>query len=385
MPSFDVKRAIQDLKNLNFPRFVGTDGEKEAREYIEEQFEESGLKVSEEEVRYALSIKLITKLGILFQAILFFLTGYYVSVHPAISGTLATILLLFLIGSTRWSKFIGPFKGVGPKYHSKNVIAENESTGSDKKVILLAHYDTKSEFLPMRVRITALTISILGGILFSIFTIIASLGALTSTFLLPESIFLYSGFLLFAVTILLVFNKTGNRSPGIMDNASGVAVMLELARALQEDQYQDVDLEFVATTAEEVGLAGARNYLGNHRDELDEENTYIINLDVVGRGDLLYNASYGFPRIRTSRDLNDMIKEIAEGEDFDVEGGYFPTGLAADHMPFVERGFKATWLYSAMPTVHTKRDNLENIDESTLENAGIIVQGLLNKLDENSG
>ena len=76
-----------------------------------------------------------------------------------------------------------------------------------------------------------------------------------------------------------------------------------------------------------------------------------------------------------------MIKEIKEEDSFDVEGGYFPTGLAADHMPFIERGFEATWLYSAMPTVHTERDDLENIDESTIENAGIIVQRLLNELD----
>jgi len=380
MLNFDVERAVQDLKNLNFPRFVGTEGEGEARKYIKGQFEEAGLDVSEEEVGYALSIKLWTKIGILLQAILLFFTGYYVRVHPVISGVLAIVLLLFLIGSTRWSKFIGPIKGVGPKYSSKNVKGRKNRSKTGKKVVLLAHYDTKSEFLPMRVRITALTISILGGIIFSISTIIASIGIITSTFSLPGSIFLYSGLFLFAVTILLVFNKTGNRSPGVMDNASGVAVMLELARSISWDEFQDMDLEFVATTGEEVGLAGARNYLGEHREELEDGDTYIINLDVVGRGDLLYNASYGFPRIRTSEELNKLIKEVAEENGIEVEGGYFPTGLAADHMPFVERDFEATWIYSAMPTVHTKRDNLDNVEESTLEKAGIIVRGLLDKL-----
>ena len=54
----------------------------------------------------------------------------------------------------------------------------------------------------------------------------------------------------------------GKLHPGADDNASGVAVMLELAKALASDEKPQRTIVFVAFTGEESGLLGSKHYVG---------------------------------------------------------------------------------------------------------------------------
>jgi hypothetical protein len=56
---------------------------------------------------------------------------------------------------------------------------------------------------------------------------------------------------------------------GAIDNASGVAVLTEIARRLSRMPAQDRDIYFLATTAEEVGLLGAEAFAENPPLPLD--------------------------------------------------------------------------------------------------------------------
>ncbi|MEL7446169.1 MAG: M20/M25/M40 family metallo-hydrolase [Pseudomonadota bacterium] len=56
---------------------------------------------------------------------------------------------------------------------------------------------------------------------------------------------------------------------GAVDNASGIAVMLELARRLSASEPFDRDIYFVATSAEEAGLLGARAFVDEPPVPLD--------------------------------------------------------------------------------------------------------------------
>jgi hypothetical protein len=72
---------------------------------------------------------------------------------------------------------------------------------------------------------------------------------------------------------------------GADDNASGVAVMLQLARDLAEmDEARGNDYLFIAFSGEEKGLYGS-NYWTKHPTVPVEELNYMINLDMVGRLD----------------------------------------------------------------------------------------------------
>ena len=67
---------------------------------------------------------------------------------------------------------------------------------------------------------------------------------------------------------------------GAIDNASGVAAMIEIARRLSKAPQSDRDIYFVATTAEELGLLGAEAFAENPPLPL-EKVVAAFNLDSV--------------------------------------------------------------------------------------------------------
>ncbi len=69
-------------------------------------------------------------------------------------------------------------------------------------------------------------------------------------------------------------------APGANDDASGVAVALELARVMSKRRY-DATLVFVATAGEEQGLFGAK-LLAKEAHDLGEDVRAVLNDDIVG-------------------------------------------------------------------------------------------------------
>jgi hypothetical protein len=96
--------------------------------------------------------------------------------------------------------------------------------------------------------------------------------------------------------------KTGIH-PGADDNASGVAMMLELSRSLSSSGSKHYNYLFVAFSAHEMGLHGSRNfvessYLAGFKVKL------VMNLDMVGRLDVRSNTvrlsfCQGFPELQS--------------------------------------------------------------------------------------
>lgn len=69
---------------------------------------------------------------------------------------------------------------------------------------------------------------------------------------------------------------------GADDNASGVAVMLQLADSLSKGQDKNNNYLFMAFSGEEIGLLGSNYFAKNPTIDLSEVN-YMINMDMVGR------------------------------------------------------------------------------------------------------
>lgn len=77
-------------------------------------------------------------------------------------------------------------------------------------------------------------------------------------------------------------------STGALDNGAGVAVTLEVARALaavarERGRAFSRSLRFCFFAAEEIGLLGSHEYVRQHRGDLDRIR-FMLNLDTVGRG-----------------------------------------------------------------------------------------------------
>ena len=78
--------------------------------------------------------------------------------------------------------------------------------------------------------------------------------------------------------------RTGEKQihNGADDNASGTAVMIELARYLKNSKLKNHNYLFIAFSAEELGLQGSKYFTEHPTIDLSKVN-YMINLDMVGR------------------------------------------------------------------------------------------------------
>jgi len=77
--------------------------------------------------------------------------------------------------------------------------------------------------------------------------------------------------------------RKGKAHPGADDNASGVAVLIELARVLAKAPQPDRTIVFIAFTGEEAGKRGSQHYVANEKNYSADKCIGMVNLDTVGR------------------------------------------------------------------------------------------------------
>jgi hypothetical protein len=76
----------------------------------------------------------------------------------------------------------------------------------------------------------------------------------------------------------------GATVPGASDNASGVAVVLELVRRRVERPLAEVDVIALLCGAEEAGMGGMADFMHRHAAELRPSSTLVLGLDTLGAG-----------------------------------------------------------------------------------------------------
>jgi Peptidase family M28 len=173
----------------------------------------------------------------------------------------------------------------------------------------------------------------------------------------------------------LDFEATADQkiSPGVTDDGSGTAAVMELARVMSAYQF-DKSIAFVAFAAEEVGLTGSEAYAEQaKKDGMKIEavlNNDIIGSDVSGNGQSSTNVLRVFsnePEDGPARELARYTKLIAERyvPSMQVEmvfrGDRFRRG--GDHRSFAKAGFAAVRLTSASEyydNQHTVTDTFAN-------------------------
>jgi glutaminyl-peptide cyclotransferase len=163
--------------------------------------------------------------------------------------------------------------------------------------------------------------------------------------------------------------------PGANDGASGVAVLLELARVIAGNRSsQDVWLVFF--DGEDSG--GLQNWdwvVGSSYFALEISFTpsSVIIVDMVGDRDLnLYFERNSTPELAQSVW---QIANTMQYEDFIPVEKY---ALLDDHTPFLERGFQAIDIIDFdYPYWHTTEDTIDKISSESLEQVGRTLQAWL--------
>jgi len=127
---------------------------------------------------------------------------------------------------------------------------------------------------------------------------------------------------------------------GAIDNATGVATVLELGRVFAAGPQPQRTLYFVALTAEEKGLLGASYYATHPLAPLDK-TAAVLNIEMFSPdGPTRDIASWGKGRVSLEGDLERVAK--ARGRSYspdpNLEAGFF---YRADHFAFARLGVPA--------------------------------------------
>lgn len=160
---------------------------------------------------------------------------------------------------------------------------------------------------------------------------------------------------------------------GAVDNASGIAVLLETAHRLKDITDKnplDMDVVFVAFNAEELGLIGSQNFFNKYYNKYSQ--SYNINIDCVAQKNC-NNLSMGNDD-PNSEALYSAMKDIFDKEKVCYDDSLYATkdGMrygTSDHIIIRQYGSPSLILGDAniMEIVHTTKDNLDNVDYSDLE------------------
>lgn len=187
-------------------------------------------------------------------------------------------------------------------------------------------------------------------------------------------------------TINLIYktNATGQReldgpataaavAPGVTDDGSGTAAVMELARVMSQYQYRKT-IVFIAFAAEEYGLFGSGLYAQEaaaRHDHIEAVfNNDIIGSNVTGNGETsnrYVNVFSEDPNDSTSRQVARYLKTAAElyqpGFDVNLVFRHDRFGRGGDHSPFNAEGFAAVRVTTPMENFsnqHTASDTFAN-------------------------
>ena len=376
-PTYDAKRAYQHISQLAFPRLVGSTGEAEARDYIVAEFTALGLEVSCEPFSFSkFPAEVLPRIlsGLFLPVVLF--VPWFGEQFPALLCFACLLSLAMAMFFTQWQKRLEGLYDVGKPHRTENIIATNHGKRDDATATFLcvAHYDSKSQVLPIAVRAVSYGIAIIGLV---VLTVVMAVKVWTSVWLPNYIVWSVAGITSLCL-LLLQTNVTQNRSPGGFDNASGVGVMLEVARVVMARDTEK-SITFLATGAEEYGMCGALRYIQTHADEYDPETTYVINLDGLGVGNGANLVTrYGIPPIRTTRTLSDLFRASGESLGIQVSERYLPIGVGLDSIPIASRGFETVTLTAkdvgrVALKIHSEQDRSELLRTESLQQVGELI------------
>lgn len=161
---------------------------------------------------------------------------------------------------------------------------------------------------------------------------------------------------------------------GADDNASGVAIMIELAQTMAKTVRPKRTIVFLACTAEEAGLIGSRYFVANSKDYFKGEIFANVNLDTDGslfdKKLLVLNANSAkeWKFIFMGTDYTTGV--LTEVIDKDLD--------ASDQVAFIEKGIPAVQLFTgATANYHRPSDTYDKIDGKGLVKVASVTKEVL--------
>lgn len=370
-----VQRARSLLIELaRAPRFAGSSEESEARQLCKAELERAGFECRELPFEYSeWPGRWGPPIAAAFQAFTILAVAHMAVHHGDLSALAvgAVMLIALLFASTdvkrRWiARF--PLN----RARSTNL----EARRGEPRVWLVAHLDSKSQTVPILVRIASSVVLAIVMVL-SLIVLLLSLVGVNFPAMTWHAIALLA--VLGALPSMLCFVR--NQSDGAVDNASGVVAAL---LASQSDAAPR-GLGVVITSGEELGLAGARAWALSAlplsvKELTSKPEISILNCDTVdeaGQWRCMYTGA------RPAR-IMAATETIAGALGVRVSVGRLIPGILADSMVFADRGLKAVTVargtLKTLARIHTRRDNSNTLTGDGAAEASAILSALAKEL-----
>lgn len=260
---------------------------------------------------------------------------------------ICTAAIAIMIPTWRWLQTRGVLDMPVMRQRGINLVATR--LGALPRVWLCAHLDTKSQPVPSLLRMLGSVLAGLGFVATVAWAIVAAVG-----FDMHELVWAGTALVTLVGAIPVVLSVVGNRSPGALDNASGVAAVIAAARGVPNDS----DIGVLITDAEELGLAGAMSWA---RARAGGIGGIILNCDGVDDGGanvVMY----------TGEKPGAIVKAVEKAERETrkaVEVRRMALGLLTDSVAFTNAGLQSVTFsrgsYASLARVHSRRDNLEHL------------------------
>jgi len=394
---------IQHLKHLDYPRRSGTEGEKKAAAYVAKVLKEIGYKPAVSEFQYRKpkpGSRLILPLVMLIWLALSLVNVKYWNSNRIVSWIVLLVpaaLFLAILNFGRLTRFFSDRRIKGLRkvekerkegtqnpdqvITSRNVIVEIGPEQAEQHILFTAHFDSIASRIPMRLMTISMMLGFIGLLIYSVLYLIN---------MFVESNFIeasFPAFVVFASVLAMVLgilfasrSLRSNQSHGIIDDGTGVAILLELAKFVKTHPLPGRKFIFGFYGSEESGLIGSTyDFI---KREIDPNRLRVISVDMIGeKPPLAYVKRIALVRgARMDPVFNQQIVSTAEALGIVIEGKNFPYP-GSDFAPFMlAGGCSANWLINRSRLIHSKNDHLGNVNEELVNDAlKLIVACLLPK------
>jgi len=373
---------IKDIISRFGGRYFGSQQEKDAQIYTASILKKYCDKVDVEEFQSPLEAH-FQSLKIFCIVYIIVLIFFQIDVRIAAGlGLINSVLFLgHFVTYRHWLDFLYT------KVPSWNVIGDIEPTETATSTIIVAgHIDSVKEFKWWyKLKHKGAVLSVIAGILITFLGIYAFIHLfITATWFS----YIWWLFLILTPTLIVFYDMHGEEVVhGALDNLTGVALAVEMAKIFSEKKLKNTRLRLISFGSEEAALRGSTAYVQQYKQQLLQEKALLFNLDTIKDKEHLTIVSSEINTFVSYKKENVLMVENA----FKATNTAYkklPLGVGAtDASAFHINGVPAVCVIGMQseqldPCYHTRLDCVENLNEDALEAMKLVLVNFIETWDK---
>jgi hypothetical protein len=384
-----LREVIETLEGLE--RLAGSEGEREAAEWIAARLERAGAAVAIDEEPFhdgfARMLGRLTAAATAAGALA--TTGRGRRIAAAVGAASAALIADDISNGLRpWRKAVMEEKT------TTNVVAEVGDPDAERTLVLMAHHDSArggyvfdptaqrlvGEWTPGIIERVDTSVPQWWGLLAG--PALVAAGAASGRRRLTAL-----GTLISATgTALMEDIERHPVVPGANDNLSAVACLVAVAEALRERPVKGLRVLLASCGAEEVLQGGVYGFCDRHLRPLDREQSWVLNLDTVGSPGLVLLEGEGPIVMEDFFDVTwrDLIAAVAERDRIPMRRG-MRSRASTDTVVPSRMGIPTACLvsinrYKGLANYHSPSDVSDNVSWGTVACAADLAEAVVREL-----